>query len=123
MFRVLQRRSILRSCAFQTQRKFFSQHGKNQLGRISSGLSSTPFLIGISAISIGGCGIYLYKTDSMKIMTTARDLINSSDGEVQWHDAIAHSLIHLCSQDAGKAILKRHNWGRTLGNWIKDNPE
>ena len=123
MLRVLQRRSILRSCTFQTQKKFFSRYGNNQLGRFTSGLSSIPFLIGISAVSIGGCGLYLYKTDSMKIMSTARDFINSSEGEVHWHDAIASSLIYLCSQDAGKAILKRHNWGRTLGNWIKDNPE
>lgn len=123
MLRVLRRSVIPRPNTLLTRGRYFSSYEGGHLGRNGRSLSVVPFLIGVSTLSIGGFGIYLWRTDSMKIVSTAREVINSSEEEIHWHEAIANALIYCCSQDAGRKLLKKHNWGRTLGNWIKDHPE
>lgn len=74
----------------------------------------------MSAMAIGGCGIYLYHSRSLEIAEYARDIKLSADGELRWRDAVANALVAIGSQQSGRVILKRHNWGSTLGNWIKE---
>ena len=74
----------------------------------------------MSAMAIGGCGIYLYHSRSLEIAEYARDIKLSADGELRWRDAVANALVAIGSQESGRVILKRYNWGSTLGNWIKE---
>lgn len=120
MQRYLLRRISPKSSSLRLQRRAFGKRVPGVYGNEKPSARYIPLAIGVSAIAIGGCGIYLYNSRSLEIAEYARDIKSSTDGELRWRDAVANALVAIGSQESGREILKRHKWGSTLGNWIKE---
>ena len=120
MQRYLLQRVSPKSSLLRLQRRAFRKSVPGVVVHERSSARYLPLAVGVSAMAIGGCGIYLYHSRSLEIAEYARDIKLSADGELRWRDAVANALVAIGSQESGRVILKRHNWGSTLGNWIKE---
>lgn len=106
----------LKSC--RSIERSFSRHSKYPIESISPKRRVYPYVLGIGVLAMGGAGIYLYETNSFKMMEFTKRIKDESNDEMKWRDAIATSLVAMSNQDQGKERLLRHKWGTTLGNWI-----
>lgn len=99
----------------------FSIGTKNPSASILPRRKIWPWVVGISTATIGGCGLYLYKSSSVQVLEYAKHHADSSTNNLRWRETIAAALIDICSQESGRDMILRHHWGSTLGNWIVDD--
>ena len=105
---------------FSLQRSF-SYHFNNQSLRNHAQHRIWPWVTGISTITLGGCGLYMYKSSSIQVLEFAKQHKQSPSETVKWRDAIAAALIDLANQKAGCELILKQHWGSTLGTWISED--
>ena len=76
---------------FSLQRSF-SYHFKNQSLRNHAQHRIWPWMTGISTITLGGYGLYMYKSSSIQVLEFAKQHKQSPSETVKWRDAIAQNL-------------------------------
>ena len=77
-----------------------------------------PWVTGISTITVGGIGFYLYKSSSLQVLEYAKQYAKTKVEDVTWRETIAAALLDICSQEQGREMILRHHWGSTLASWI-----
>lgn len=121
MLRVFSKERRLGSRLLYPIRRSISHKMNYSSAQIAPKTRIWPWAVGISTVTIGGGGFYLYKSSSLQVLDYAKHYAKTNVDVVTWRETIAAALLEMGSQEQGREVILRYHWGSTIASWIVED--